>query len=83
MPKISVPDRGDPRAIIKGPAPDASMLTEMKRRAAIVGDLVSNPNGRKGTGGVVDTQKTRGSESTSIHTTFVKSGARLSFFRVL
>ena len=83
MPKISLQDRGDPNAIVKGSAPDASMLTEMKRRAAIVGDLVSNPNGRKATGGVVDGQKTRGSESTSIHSTFIKSGARLSFFRVL
>lgn len=83
MPKISVPDRGDPNAIIKGPAPDASMITQMKRRAAISGDLVSNPKGRKRTGAVVDTQHTRGFDATSVRSTFIKHGATLSFFRVL
>jgi hypothetical protein len=82
MPNISLQDRGDPRAIIKGPATDASMITEMKRRSAIVADLVSNPKGRKGTGGVVDRQQTRGFNATDVRTTFIKNGSVLSFFRV-
>jgi hypothetical protein len=58
------------------------MITAMKRRAAIVADLVSHPIGRKATGGVVDSQHTRGFNATDVRTTFIKNGSVLSFFRV-
>jgi hypothetical protein len=82
---ISVPDRGDNTAIVKAlyPAVDASMITEMKRRSAIVGDIISHPTGRKGTGAVVDGQNTRGFDATSIRMTYLNRGAGFSFFRVL
>ena len=83
MPIIALQDRGDPRAIIKGPATDASMITQMKRRAAIVADIVSHPTGRKGMGAVVDGQHTRGFDATSVRSTFIKHGGSLGFFRVV
>ena len=83
MPIISLQDRGDPRAIIKGPATDASMITQMKRRAAIVADIVSHPTGRKGMGAVVDGQMSRGFDSTSISSTWLSRGGSLGFFRVV
>ena len=82
MPVISLQDRGDTRAVVKGPATDASMITEMKRRAAIIADLTSNPKGRKNTGGVVDGQHIRGFTDTTTSAVFVNRGARLSFFKV-
>ena len=83
MPKISLQDRGDPRAIIKGPAPDASMITALKRQAAITGYIGTNPRGLKGMGAVVDGQLQRGFDSTSIRTTWLNRGASLGFFRGL
>lgn len=82
---IAMQDVGDRTAIKKAlyPAVDASMITQMKRQAAIVGDLTSNPKGRKGNGAVVDGQSIRGFNESAIRTTFLNRGARFSFFRVL
>lgn len=83
---ISVPDYSDRNQKTKAlqPATDASMITQMKRRAAIVGDLTSHgANGRKGTGIVIDGPLTRGFLSTSIRSTYLNRGAGLAFLRVL
>lgn len=81
MPKIELIDRNDPGAFKKGPATDASMITRMKREAAITRYIISSPRGLKGMGAVVDGQMTRGFDSTSIRTTFLNRGASLGFFR--
>jgi hypothetical protein len=87
MPTVmSIPDYADTNQKAKAlrPATDASMITQMKRRAAIVGDLTSHGrNGRKGTGVVVDGPLTRGFGSTSIRSTYLTRGAGLTFLRVL
>lgn len=82
---IAMQNVGDRTAIKKAlyPAVDASMITQMKRQAAIISDLTSNPNGRKGNGAVVDGQKIRGFNESAIRTTFLNRGARFTFFRVL
>lgn len=82
MPKISMQDR-EPGAVLKAlyPAVDASMITDMRRRQAIVLDALSNPKGRKEVGVVVDGQHTRGTESGVVPILTTKGG-RLSFFRV-
>ena len=80
---VSLIDRRDPREFKKGPATDASMITRMKREAAIATYINSSPRGLKGIGAVVDGQLTRGFDSTSIRTTFLNRGAGLGFFRVL
>jgi hypothetical protein len=82
---IAMQDVSDPTAIRKAlyPAVDASMITQMKRRAAIVGDLVSHPNGRKGTGPFVDGPNTRGFNDSGIRMTYLNRGAGFSFFRVV
>jgi len=82
---IAMQDVGDKSAVLKAlyPAVDASMITQMKRRAAIVGDLVSHPTGRKGTGAVVDGPHTRGFDNTSVRMTYLNKGAGFSFFRVV
>lgn len=80
---VSLVDRNDPRAFKKGPATDASMITRMKREAAIVSHIIGSPKGDKGTGAIVDGQMSRGFDSTSIRTTLLNRGASLGFFRVL
>ena len=82
---IAMRDFGDPNMKQKAlyPAVDASMITQMKRRSAIIGDLVSHPTGRKGTGAVVDGQNIRGFTNSSIRSTFLTRGSGLTFFRVL
>ena len=83
---ISVQDYNDSIGTKKAlyPAVDASMITQMKRRAAIVADLGAHgPNGRKGTGVIVDGQHTRGFMSTSIRSTYLNNGGGLTFLRVL
>jgi hypothetical protein len=66
------------------PAVDASMITQMKRRAVLTADLTAHgPNGRKGTGVMVDGQHTRGFSGTSIRSTMLHSGGGLTFLRVL
>ena len=82
MPLIALQDRGDRRAIIKGPATDASMITRMKRQAAITADLISNPKGRKGMGGIVDGLHIRGFHDNGVRTSYRSFGAGLGFFRV-
>jgi hypothetical protein len=76
-------DRGDPSAVLKAlyPAVDASMITQMRRRQAILLDAISHPTGRKEVGVVVDGQHTRGSTGGVLQITGIKGG-RLSFFRV-
>ena len=87
MPNVMfVPDYSDLNAKKKAlqPATDASMLTQMKRRAAITADLTSHgTNGRKGMGIVVDGPKTRGFGATSIRSTYLHAGGGLTFLRVL
>jgi hypothetical protein len=88
MPSVmAMQDVGDRTAIKKAlyPAVDASMITRMKRQAAIVSDLVdpAHPNGRKGMGAVVDGQMIRGFDGSAIRTTYLNRGARFSFFRVV
>ena len=81
-----VPNYSDPNPKKKAlqPATDASMITQMKRRAAITADLTSHgQNGRKGMGIVVDGPKTRGFNSTSIRSTYLHAGGGLTFLRVL
>ena len=70
-------------AVVKAlyPAVDASMITDMRRRQAIVLDALSNPKGRKNMGVVVDSQNTRGTTG-GVVPIFSAKGARLSFFRV-
>ena len=80
---VSLVDRSDTTAFKKGPATDASMITRMKREAAIVSHIIDRPKGDKGTGAIVDGQMTRGFDSTSIRTTLLNRGAGLGFFRVL
>ena len=78
-------NRGDTTRVLKQmfPAVDASMVTEMKRRRAIVLDNIAHPSGRKGMGVVVDSQHTRGFEGTSIRPTLLGRGAGFSFFHVV
>lgn len=86
MPSVmAMQDVGDRTAIKKAlyPAVDASMITRMKRQSAIVGDLVSHPSGRKGTGAVVDGPHTRGFTDSGLRMTFINRGAGFSFFRVV
>ena len=83
MPIIALQDRRDPSAFVKGPATDASMITQMKRQAAIVSYIQSNTRGAKGMGAVVDGQMSRGFDSTSISSTWLSRGGSLGFFRVV
>lgn len=86
MPKVALQDYADKSAIRKDlyPAVDASMMTQMKRRAAITADLNAHgPQGRKGTGILVDGQMTRGFGSTSVRSTMLHGGGGLTFLRVL
>ena len=86
MPKIAVQDYSDKLAVKKAlyPAVDASMITQMKRRAAITADLTAHgTNGRKGTGLMVDGQHTRGFGATSVRSTLLHAGGGLTFLRVL
>ena len=79
-------DYSDPTAIRKAlhPAVDASMITQMKRRAVITTGLTAHgPQGRKGMGVLVDGQHTRGFNSTSVGSTLLNAGGRLTFLRVL
>lgn len=82
MPKISMQDR-EPGAVLKAlyPAVDASMITDMRRRQAIVLDALAHPKGRKEMGVVVDEQHIRGSDGGVVPILTTKGG-RLSFFRV-
>jgi hypothetical protein len=59
------------------------MLLEMKRRQALVSEANSraSTNGRKGTGLVVDTQKTRGFDDNAVKAVLIAKGARLGFFK--
>lgn len=82
MPKIAMQDT-EPGATRKAlyPAVDASMITDMRRRQAIVLDALSNPKGRKEVGVVVDGQHIRGSDG-GVLPILTARGGRLSFFRV-
>ena len=73
----------EPGAVLKAlyPAVDASMITDMRRRQAIVLDALSNPKGRKEMGVVVDEQHVRGSTG-GVLPVLTARGGRLSFFRV-
>ena len=80
---ISLPDRRDPNAIIKGAATDASMITAMKRQAAIVADARNKPsNGIKGTGSAVDGVYQRGFTDGPVRPVLLTRGLSLGFFRV-
>jgi hypothetical protein len=79
MPKVSLTYKD---GVQKGPAPDYSMLLEMKRRHAIVADARAHgTNGRKETGIVVDGQHTRGFAEGPVTPVFNIKGARSGFFK--
>lgn len=78
MPKVSLTYKND---VQKGPAPDYSMLLEMKRRALLVSEANAVPTGRKETGPVVDSQKVRGFGDTPAVPVFVAKGAKLGFLK--
>ena len=82
MPKVSLTYEN---GVQKGPAPDYSMLLEMKRRARVVSEAKdytdTSQNGRKGTGLVVDSQKVRGFNDTPVVPVFVAKGAKLGFLK--
>jgi hypothetical protein len=80
---VSLIDRNDPGAFKKGPATDASFITEMKRRHAIQLDIINHPSGRKGMGAFTDSQHVRGFHNTGVRSLYTKAGANLGFFRVL
>ena len=80
---VSMIDRNDPQGVKKGPATDASFITEMKRRQAIQLGLIAYPNGRKGTGPFSESQMSKGFQDTGIRSVYRSSGASLGFFRVL
>ena len=80
MPKVSLTYEN---GVQKGPATDYSMLLQMKRRQVMVTEANSRAatNGRKGTGLVVDTQKTRGFDENAVKAVYVARGAVLGFFK--
>lgn len=79
MPKVSLTYKD---GVQKGPAPDYSMLLEMKRRHAIVAESTSHgPNGIKNMGLVVDHQHTRGFTEGPVTPVFNLKGAKLGFFK--
>jgi len=79
MPKVSLTFKN---GVQKGPAPDYSMLLEMKRRHAIVADATAHgTNGRKNTGLVVDGQHTRGFTEGPVTPVWNTKGAKLGFFK--
>ena len=84
MPKVSLNAEinASGQMVQKGPATDYSMLLEMKKRQMLVSESTSHgSNGRKGTGIVVDTQKTRGTENGPANPVLFAKGARLGFFK--
>lgn len=84
MPKVSLTAELNSagRMIQKGPAPDYSMLLEMKRRQLLVSDSRNHgANGSKGMGVVVDHQQQRGFENGPVTPVFSAKGARLGFFK--
>lgn len=66
----------------KGPGCDASMITRMKRQAVLVSEANARPQGHKGTGAVVDSQRTRGMDG-GVVPVFVTRGAVSGFFKTL
>lgn len=82
MPKVSLTYKD---GVQKGPAPDYSMLLEMKRRHRSVAEVQSfkdaGQNGRKETGFIVDTQKVRGSTDSPVVPVFITKGAKLGFLK--
>ncbi len=69
----------------KGPGTDASMITAMKRNAVILANTTdpTRPNGAKGLGPIVDSQRTRGFTDSGVIPRYIARGLNLSFFRVL
>lgn len=79
MPKVSLTFKD---GVQKGPAPDYSMLLEMKRRHAIVADARAHgANGLKNMGLAVDGQHTRGFTEGPATPVFNLKGARSGFFK--
>ncbi len=78
MPKVSLTYEN---GVQKGPAPDYSMLLEMKRRQRLVSEANASPSGRKGMGAVVDSQKVRGFNDTPVFPVYVTKGAVLGFLK--
>jgi hypothetical protein len=78
---LSVVSVGIKNGVQKGPGTDASMLTQMKRRAVLVNEATQNTTGRKGMGAVVDSQKTRGFSDSGAIPVYVARGAVLGFLK--
>ena len=84
MPKVSLTNKlsADGKTMVqKGPAPDYSMLLQMKRRSILVAEAKTVPAGRKNMGVVVDNPKTRGFDEGPVKPVLITRGATLGFFR--
>jgi len=84
MPKVSLTNKLQANGSMaqKGPAPDYSMLLEMKRRSLLVSDAKNHgTTGRKNTGIVVDNVKQRGFTDGPAVPVLKLRGAALGFFR--
>jgi len=66
----------------KGPGCDASMITTMKRQAVLVAEANTTPQGNKGMGAVVDSQRTRGMNG-GVVPVYITRGAVPGFFKTL
>jgi hypothetical protein len=78
MPKVSLTYES---GVQKGPAPDYSMLLQMKRRALLVGEAKALPRGEKGMGAIVDGQHRRGFNESGVLPVYAAKGAVLGFFK--
>lgn len=84
MPKVSLTNKltaDGTKMVQKGPAPDYSMLLEMKRRSIMVAEAKNAPAGRKGMGAVVDNMKTRGFDNGPVKAVYAARGAYLGTFK--
>jgi hypothetical protein len=79
MPKVSLTYEN---GVQKGPAPDYSMLLEMKKRAILVADATNHgTNGRKNTGITVDSKAGRGFTDGPVTAVWAAKGAKLGFLK--
>ena len=82
MPKVELTaELRNGKMVQKGPAPDYSMLLEMKRRSILVNEATQRPAGRKGMGAIVDGQHTRGHTDSGVMPVYAIKGAYLGFFK--
>jgi len=78
MPKVALTYKN---GVQKGPAPDYSMLLEMKRQALLVSEAKQVPKGRKLMGAIVDEQHRRGHTDSGVLPVYAAKGAVLGFLK--